>query len=291
MTASLLFAAAAGVVAAGATVDLAAVAGQRARLRSARRRVAGQDGSLEASRVDRATGRSLLALVKRIGARFGLPAPGGLSTRLVAADVTLPLADAMALKVGAATISTLALPPLASLVSLRMAVVLGAVLPAFSFCALDLWLLRRGRARARQAAHELPDVLDLVRIALTVGMTATTALALVGERHQGLLAREFRRIVGLISLGEPRAQVLTDLKRRCRAPGVAVFVATLLRAERYGTPITAALAAQAEQARSERARLAVESAARAVPQIQLIVALLLVPSVFLLLAAAVLTSL
>ena len=81
------------------------------------------------------------------------------------------------------------------------------------------------------------------------------------------------------------------LVRRCPLPGMAVLVAALERAERHGAPLSETLAAQAREAREARARHLREQAAKAAPKIQLVVALLLVPSVMLLVAAALLASL
>jgi len=67
---------------------------------------------------------------------------------------------------------------------------------------------------------------------------------------------------------------------------VAALAAALRRAERHGAPLAGTLQAQAAEARAERARRIREHAAKAAPKIQLVVALLLVPSVLLLVAAA-----
>jgi tight adherence protein C len=72
---------------------------------------------------------------------------------------------------------------------------------------------------------------------------------------------------------------------------VPTLVAALRRADRHGAPLGPTLAAQALDARANRARRAAEGAARAGPKIQLVVALMLVPSVLLLVAAALLPAL
>ena len=117
------------------------------------------------------------------------------------------------------------------------------------------------------------------------------ALAEVGRRHPGLLAGEMRHAAGLIELGLTQRHALEVLVRRCPTPSVAALAAALARAERHGAALGDALAAQAEEARARRARAAIEHAARAAPKIQLIVALLLVPSAMLLMAAAMLPAL
>jgi tight adherence protein C len=68
-------------------------------------------------------------------------------------------------------------------------------------------------------------------------------------------------------------------------------VGALRRSARHGSPLGPALGAIAADARAERARRVRDSAARAAPKVQLIVALLLVPAVLLLVAAALAASL
>jgi tight adherence protein C len=67
---------------------------------------------------------------------------------------------------------------------------------------------------------------------------------------------------------------------------VLPLVAALHRATRHGAPLGPTLAAQAAEARARTARRHTEAAARAAPQVQLVVALLLVPAVLLLVGAA-----
>ncbi len=72
---------------------------------------------------------------------------------------------------------------------------------------------------------------------------------------------------------------------------IAQLVAALERSRVYGTPLAAQLSAQARDARLALAHRIQEEAARAGPKIQLVIALLLVPSVLLLVAAALLAAL
>jgi tight adherence protein C len=72
---------------------------------------------------------------------------------------------------------------------------------------------------------------------------------------------------------------------------VPALVAALRRAERHGAPLGPSLAAQAREARARETQRTLEAAARAAPQIQLVVALLLVPAVLLLVAAALVPAL
>ena len=94
-----------------------------------------------------------------------------------------------------------------------------------------------------------------------------------------------------VELGVPLDEALEGLATRLPQPEIRAFVAALERAGRHGAPLGDTLAAQARAARFALARRVREDAARAGPKIQLVVALLLVPSVLLLVAAALLSAL
>lgn len=272
MTPALILAAAAGILAAAGIVELAAAGRPR----------------------PPAAGTALVAVLARVGRRFGAPAPPrDLETRIAAAGAPLGLevADMMAVKGGAALVALLAGSPFAAALPGRLPVVAFLALPAAGFFAPDLMLVRRIRRRASAMEAELPDLLDLLRISVEAGLPLGRALGEVGRRHRGLLAREWARAAAEISLGVPGTRALTGLAARCPISGVAALVSAIERTRRHGAPLAETLAAQALQARAARARRIRERAARAAPKIQLVIALLLVPSVLLLVAAALLASL
>jgi tight adherence protein C len=250
----------------------------------------GDFAALVAPRRRRRRRGALGALVARIGARLGLRAPRGLAARVAAAGLDRPVGDVVALQAGLALLLTLAVAPLVPAAPGRLGAALVLAGPAAGFAAPELALRRRIRARERTMGQELPDVLDLLRVAVGAGLTPRRALGEVGRRHPGVLARELVRMTERARLGEPIEAALDHLQARCPAAGVAALVAALRRAERHGAPLAPTLAAQAAEARSRRAARRSEAAAKAAPKIQLVVALLLVPAVLALLAAALLPA-
>ncbi len=236
----------------------------------------------------------LVPLLAGLGRRLGVPdAPGDLARRLAASGVRSGIrpADVMAVKGGAGLAAGLAaLGPAAALPG-RLGPVALVVAPAAGFFAPDLWLRRLARRRGTRMACELADVLDLLRVAVEAGLPPARAMAEVGGRHHGLLGRELRGSAAQLALGVPQAAVLLALRDRCPLPGMVALVAALERAGRHGAPLAPALAALAGDARAQRARDLRDEAARAAPKIQLVIALLLVPAVMLLVAAAVLSGL
>lgn len=234
-----------------------------------------------------------LVLLARLGRRAGAPAAAlDLDARLAAAGRPLGLrpADLVAVRAGAAALGLALALPLGSLLPGRLGLVAPFALPLAAFLAPDLWLRRRAARRGAAMADELPDLLDLLRVALVAGLWLDRALAEVARRHTGPLAREWHTAAVEIALGVPRERALAALAQRCPCEGIVPLVRALERGARHGTPLAEALAAQAVEARAAHARRLTERAARAAPQIQLVVALLLVPSVLLLVAAALLAS-
>jgi tight adherence protein C len=283
MSAALLLAVAAAVLAAAGVVELAgAVVGARGVTPDGRRR-------------GRSSRRRLLAShLAALGRRAGGPAPPpDLAHRLDAAGVRsgVGAADVMAVKCGAAPLGLLLALPLGAAVPGRLGPLVLVAAPLAAFLAPDLWLRHRARRRGERIADELADAADLLRVAVEAGLPPSHALAEVGRRHPGLLAAELRAAAARLALGVPPAEVLDLLVRRCPADGVGTLAAALRRAERHGAPLGPALASLAADARARRARRIATRAARAAPKIQLVVALLLVPAVLLLVAAALLAGL
>lgn len=235
-----------------------------------------------------------LAVLARLGRRAGAPAaPADLRFRLAAAGSPLGLGagDLMAVKAGAGLVAALGAVPVAASLPGRLGLVALVAGPAGAFLVPDLWLARRARRRRATMALELPDVLDLLRVAVDAGLPVVRALDEVGRRCRGVLAAELRTCAGAIGLGVPREGALLALERRCPLEAVGVLVAAIERADRHGAPLGESLAALAADARADRARAVRDRAARAAPKIQLVVALLLVPAVLLLVAAALLSAL
>jgi tight adherence protein C len=277
MTAAVALAAAGGICAAAAIVELAGVP------RPAR--AAGRPGGHLGG---------MTVLLARVARRAGVPAaPRDLQARLTAAGAPLGLsaADVVALEGAGALVGLLLALPLAAALPGRLGIVLLLCAPAAGFLAPDVVLARRARARAARVRHELADVLDLLRVAVEAGLPVGRALAEVGRRCGGLLAAELGAAAMRMQLGATRTEALDALLARCPVDGVAALAAAIVRADRHGVPLAPALAALAAEGRAEQARRLRDDAARAAPKIQLVVALVLVPAVMLLVAVALVQTL
>ena len=173
----------------------------------------------------------------------------------------------------------------------RLGLALLICAPAAGFLAPDLWLSRRARRRAEAAVRQLPDMLDLFCVTVEAGLPPARALALVGGEFDGPLAREWRCVSAELTLGVAGEEAWRALGDRLAADEVRLLADAFTRSNRHGVPLARVLADQASRARHRRRQRVRERAARAGPKIQLVVALLLVPSVLLIVAAAAATEL
>ena len=237
-----------------------------------------------------APGRALLALAVRAGSSFGMQrvaVPATLAERVVAAGSPggLRPRDWTALKCAAACLALLGAVVGAGSFPGRLGVVALVAAPAAGFVLPDYWLARVARSRAEAALYELPHMLDLLRVTVEAGRSPIAAMGLVAARFDGPLAAEWRAAAAQVALGVPQAAALQHIGRRVPVPGVRTLVETLGYSHRAGLSLADALTAQATAARHARRQQIREQAARAAPKMQLVVALVLVPSVMLTLGA------
>ena len=126
-------------------------------------------------------------------------------------------------------------------------------------------LARRRAAREREAAirSELPDVVDLLVLAVGAGLTIPLAVEAIARHHRGLLGEAFADVSHRTRLGARLADALGELPARL-GELIRPLVAVLVSSERYGVPLLPALERLAHEGRDERRRHA-ETAARRLP--------------------------
>jgi tight adherence protein C len=122
---------------------------------------------------------------------------------------------------------------------------------------------RRHRRRLAAVAADLPDVVDLLVLAVGAGLTVRLAVAAVARRSPGPLGAELARAGQEADLGRRLADALDDIPGRA-GEATRPLVASLIASERYGAPLGAGLDRLAHEVRADRRRRA-EEAARKVP--------------------------
>ena len=241
----------------------------------------GADGSALGSRLARGGGRLASAAL-----RLGLPARiarSGLESRLPLTAVLLGKLAGVAV---GGVVSLAAAPAAPG----RLSLLIAAGLPAAGFFIPDALLERRARLRRRRLVGALPDACDLLAVAAATGRGPAAGFAELARGSDGPLAEELRMTVAELSCGRPLPAALRSLRERVPGSELATLCATIERSRRYGSPLAGQLRRQSSSLRSDQRRAVEERAARAAPKIQLVVALVLVPSVLLMITAALIAN-
>lgn len=172
----------------------------------------------------------------------------------------------------------------------RLSLLLIAGFPAAGLLLPDAVRQRRERLRLRRIVALLPDALDLLAVAAEAGRTPAAGFADLARSGDGPLAREMAIAAAEIDSGQPMSAVLRSLRLRVPGSELATLCAAIERSRLYGSPLADQLRRQASALRRDQRRSVEEQAARAAPKIQLVVALVLVPSVLLMIAAALIAN-
>jgi tight adherence protein C len=163
-------------------------------------------------------------------------------------------------------------------------------MPAAGFFLPDAIRRRRARQRQRRLVAALPDALDLLAVSAGSGRGPAAGIEQLARAGEGPLAEELRLTVADLSCGVPLSAALASLRSRVSGGELATLVAAVERSRRFGSPLADQLRRQATALRRDSRRAVEERAARAAPKIQLVVALVLVPSVLLMIAAGLIAN-
>jgi tight adherence protein C len=120
--------------------------------------------------------------------------------------------------------------------------------------------VRREQRQLDALIEELPEVVDLLGVAIGAGLTINLAIRAVVDRVDGLVATELRAAVHDAERGLRLGEALERVGRL--GEPTRPLAEALCASERYGVPIAAALDRVAEDARVIRRRRAEEAARR-----------------------------
>ena len=154
------------------------------------------------------------------------------------------------------------------------------VLPVAGALAVPTWISHAIKQRQIRIRVDLPEVLDLLSIAVEAGLGFEAALELVGRDIPGPLADEMRRALREMELGTTRREALSSLKRRMDVPEVNAFVLALTQADALGMPVGRVLRVQADEVRNRRRQWAREKAGKLPVKILFPMVGLIFPAIF-----------
>lgn len=157
--------------------------------------------------------------------------------------------------------------------------VMAAALALPCFFVPDLWIDGRAVRRQEEIGLQLPDVMDLLAIAIGAGVGFDLALQIIVGRMRGPLAEELERMLRELRLGTPRRQAYRKVMWRNTLPALRGLFGALVQADELGTPIADILEWQAQTLRQRRLQEARRRGARASTKISLVLSTVLLVSV------------
>ncbi len=144
----------------------------------------------------------------------------------------------------------------------------------------EVWLSSFSSKRARNLEKDLPDVLDLLTVAVEAGLGFDGAIQKVSEQFKDPIAGELRAYLKEVRLGYPRTDALRNLAARTNNPDIQTFVAAIVQADQLGVGISKVLRVQAEQMRIQRKQRAQERAMQLPVKMIFPLVLFIFPTIF-----------
>lgn len=163
----------------------------------------------------------------------------------------------------------------------RLLAILGGAIVGFLFP--QIWLTSRINRRQKEIRKSMPDALDLLTICVEAGLGFDAAMAKVAEKWESELSLAFARVIQEIQLGKIRREALRDMADRIGISEMTSFVAAVIQSEQLGVSMAKVLRIQSDQMRVRRRQAAEEEAHKAPVKMLIPMALLIFPSLIIVL--------
>jgi len=161
--------------------------------------------------------------------------------------------------------------------STKLLIVLGFL--AFGFYMPEMFLTSKIQRRQKEVRKSMPDALDLLTICVEAGLGFDGAMQKVYEKWDDELGRAFGRVLREIQLGKLRREALRDMADRLGISEMTSFVAAVIQSEQLGVSMAKVLRIQSDQMRVKRRQKAEEDAHKAPIKMLIPMALLIFPSI------------
>lgn len=133
------------------------------------------------------------------------------------------------------------------------------------YYAPNVYISNIATKRKESIVSAFPDTLDLLLICVESGMSIEAAIQKVSQEIGGAsieLAEELTLLTAELSYLPERRMAYEGLSRRTNHPGIRSVTMAMIQAERYGTPLGAALRIMAKENREMRVAQAEKKAAQ-----------------------------
>ncbi len=145
-----------------------------------------------------------------------------------------------------------------------------------------IWIRGRAKRRLEEMGRGMPDMLDLLNMCVSQGMTVPTALARVSKELDPVypaLSKELKIVTDQARVGT-LDQALRGFSNRVDLPEVHSFTSLLIQTERMGTSMSEALTEHSDNMRESYRQRADEKANAATFKLLFPTVLCLMPAVF-----------
>ncbi len=167
-------------------------------------------------------------------------------------------------------------PPIVKLAVALGAAYIGYYLP-------NMFIENQVQRRQQSIKEAFPDALDMLLICVQSGMSTEAAFGKVSAEVGNAsleLAEEFSLTTAELSYLPERRQAYENFSKRTGLPGVKAVCTALIQAERYGTPVGAALRTMAKENREMRMSEAEKKAAVLPPKLTVPMIIFFLPVLF-----------
>jgi len=154
---------------------------------------------------------------------------------------------------------------------------------AIGYYAPNVYISNVAQKRRESIVAAFPDSLDLLLICVESGMSIEAAIQKVGAEVGSSsmeLAEELSLLTAELSYLPDRRLAYEGLARRTNHPGIKSVATAMIQAERYGTPLGAALRVMAKENRELRLSAAEKKAAALPAQLTVPMILFFLPVLF-----------
>jgi tight adherence protein C len=168
--------------------------------------------------------------------------------------------------------------------NMKILVCLGATL--FGAQTPEIYLKNLTGKRNLEMQRSLPDMLDLLVICSEAGLTLDAALNRVVKEMSTAhpeLADEIALTTVELGFLPDRKTAIKNLSKRVNLPSIKAMSATLIQAEKYGTPLSTSLRVLSAEFRNERFMKAEEKAAKLPATMTIPLIMFILPTLFIIL--------
>jgi tight adherence protein C len=144
----------------------------------------------------------------------------------------------------------------------------------------SFFVKRRATRRLEQVDYELPELVDLLVVAVEGGLAFTASLQLASRSFEGPLGEELRLTLQEQQMGLTTNQALTNMLSRIDTPAMRAFVQAVTQGETLGVSVGKILRDLASEMRNRRRHAAQERAHKAGTKILFPLVFLIFPSLF-----------